>query len=401
VSVAAVRRAAAAGGLIAGLLLVLAAPAFAATASGKVVMGTAGVPLPGELRVAVLQTDENGEPQGSPSFAPVAPDGSFSFDADPAKGYLIGLFHQGVTYSRLLEPGEAAGVDLTIFETTLDPSVVRIASDSMTILQSTAEGQSDVLEVLQLLRFTNESDRAYTGSDPAPAPGGAGSPAQGEQPREVLKLPLPESAYDLAPADAANGAGLATAQGRLVATTAVVPGETSVAYLYKVKVPRSGWQLRREVYHPTDHADLLIGKSLELGAAPGFRFQEDKKLGGIEYARWRSGELNPGAVLQADIGFPSGSTNGVWFGFATVVAVLGALFFAGSIRLRRRRAARAAAGAGPDEAQTPEEPSRTELIEQVAALDLDFEAGSVEQAEYDSRRSSLLDKLSRLSTEST
>lgn len=392
---ATIRRAATAGVLIAGLVLALAVPSFAATASGRVVMGTAGVPLPGDLRVTVLQTDENGEPQGNPSFAPVAPDGSFSFEADPARGYLIGLFHRGVTYSRLLEPGETAAVDLTIFETTSDPSVVRIASDSMTVLQSTAEGQSDVLEVLQLLRFTNESDRAYTGSDPAPAE----DPEQTQQAREVLKLPLPESAYDLAPADAANGAGLATAQGRLVATTAVVPGETSVAYLYKVKVPRSGWQLRREVYHPTDHVDLLIGKSLELGAAPGFRFQEDKELGDIEYARWRSGELNPGAVIQADVGFPAASTNGVWFGFATLVAVLGALFFAGSIGLRRRRAARALASGQSEPA--PEEPSRNELIEQVAALDLDFEAGSVGQEEYDSKRSSLLDKLNRLSPEST
>lgn len=392
------RRAVLAGVVVAGLLLAFPAPALAVTGSGKVVMGTSGVPLPEGLRVTVLQTDDNGEPQGSPSFSPVAPDGSFSFEAGPARGHLIGLFHRGVTYSRLLEPGQTEAVELTIFETTADPSVVKVASDSMTILQSTAEGQSNVLEVLQLLRFTNESDRAYTGSAPEPSPGGA---REGEQPREVLKLPLPESAFDVAPADAANGAGLATAGGRLVATTAVVPGQTSVAYLYKVKVPRTGWQLRREVYHPTDHVDLLVGKSLELGAAPGFRFEEDKTLGGVEYRRWRSGALNPGAVLQADIGFPAGSSNGVWFGFATVIAVVGALFFGGSILLRRRRAAEALAAAGPDAPAEPGEPSREELIEQVAALDLKFEAGGLDRTDYESERSSLLAKLGRPAAEST
>jgi hypothetical protein len=385
-------------GVVAGLLLAFPAPALAVAASGKVVMGTSGVPLPEGLRVTVLQTDESGTPQGSPSFSPVAPDGSFSFEADPARGHLIGLFHRGVTYSRLLEPGQTEVVELTIFETTSDPSVVKIASDSMTILQSSAEGQSDVLEVLQLQRFTNSSDRAYTGSAPEPS-GGTG---EGEEPREVLKLPLPESAFDLAPADVANGAGLATAQGRLVATTAVVPGETSVAYLYKVKVPRTGWQLRREVYHPTDHIDLLVGKSLELGAAPGFRFQEDKTLGGVEYRRWRSGALNPGAVLQADIGFPAGSSNGVWFGFATVAAVVGAVFLGSSILRRRRRAAEALNS--PDPA-TPEQPgagpTREELIEQVAALDLKFEAGGLDRADYESERSSLLAKLGRPAAEST
>ena len=375
---------------------------MAATATGRVVMGTSGAALPDGLRVTVLRNNDQGIPEGQPSFAPVGPDGTFSFEADPARGHLVGLFFSNVAYSEVLEPGRTEPVEIKIYETTTDASVVRVTSDSMTVLQSTAEGQGNVLEVLQLLRFRNDSDRTFIGSEsdqtapePAPSPGGPPEPPE----RQVLKLPVPESAYDLAPADAANGAGLATSgEGRLVTTSALAPGETSVAYLFKVKVPRTGWQLRRETYFPTDHADLLVGKRLNLTAAPGFEFQESKTLGGESYNRYRSGELNPGSVIEADIGFPEEGVDGVWIGFGAGVAVLAALLVAATLRMRRRRAAKeqakSAASPPAPEPATAGEPTRQELIDRVAALDEKFEAGGLGAPEYESQRKSLLAKLS-------
>lgn len=386
---------------VAALIAGLPSPAVAATATGRVVMGTSGARLPEGLRVTVLQNNDQGIPEGQPSFVPVAPDGAFSFEADPARGHLIGLFFSDVAYSAVLEPGRTGPVEIRIYETTTDASVVRVASDSMTVLKSTAEGQGNVLEVLQLLRFRNDSDRTYIGSEPgqtapepAPSPGGPPQPPE----RQVLKLPVPESAYDLAPAGSANGAGLATSGSRLVTTSALAPGETSVAYLYKVKVPRTGWQLRRETYFPTDQADLLVGRRLNLTAAPGFEFQESKTLGGESYKRYRSGELNPGSVIEADIGYPAEAVDGVWIGFGAGVAVLASLLVATTVRMRRRRAAKAqakdAASTPAPEPEAAAEPSRQELIDRVAALDEEFEAGGLEAPEYESQRKSLLAKLS-------
>lgn len=377
-------------------IAVLAPPRTALAATpGRVVMGTAGASLPEGLRVTVLQNDDQGVPQGQPVFAPVAADGAFSFEADPAKSHLVGLFYKEVAYSQVVEAGRTDPVELKIYETTNDVSVVKITSDSMTVLQNTEEGQGNVLEVLQLLRYQNDSDRAFIGSESdqgAPEPGPSGSPAP--QQRQVLKLPVPESAYDLAPADAANGAGLATSGGgRLVTTSALQPGEASVAYLFKVKVPRTGWQLRREVYHPTERADLLVGKRLVLTAAPGFEFQESKTLGGQSYNRYRSGELNPGSAIQADIGFPRESADGVWIGFAAGVAVVALLLALATVRMRRRRAAKAAAKpAAP--APRSNRPNREDLIEQVAELDERFESGAIEKADYESQRAALLARLS-------
>lgn len=353
-------------------------------------MGTEGVDLPEGLRVTVLSNSDAGVPEGQPAFVPVAADGSFTFETDPERGHLVGLFYEDVAYSRVLEPGALEPVELKIYETTTDPSVVTVASDTMTVLQSAEDGQGNVLEVLQLLRYRNDSDRAFIGSDSEQAPP---EPNPGEQPpavqRQILKLPVPESAYDLAPADAANNAGLATSgAGRLVTTSALTPGQNSVAYLFKVKVPRTGWQLRREVYHPTEHADLLIGTRLNLTAAPGFEFQEAKTLGGESYNRYRSATLNPGSVIEADIGFPEDGTDGIWIGFGAGVAVLGAVLGLAFRRMRRRREAKAA----PEPADSG--PNRDELIEQVAELDERFESGGLEEAEYESQRAALLARLS-------
>lgn len=374
------------------------APARAATptaATGTVVMGTAGTELPGALRVTVLENDSDGVPQGQPSFSPVGAGGAFTFDADPEKGHLVGLFYKGVAYSRSLEPGETTGIELKIFETTTEASAVTVVSDSITVLQSTVDGQGNVLEVLQLMRFRNESDRTFVGADSdQDAPDPQASPPAESPARQVLKLPIPESAYDLAPADPVNAAGLATSgEGRLVTTSALPPGESSIAYLFKVKVPRTGWQLRREVYNPTDHADLLVGDRLTLTAAPGFEFQENKTLGGESYNRYRSGALNPGSVIEADIGFPDdGSSDGVWIGFGAVAAVLAALFVTAALRMRRRRAAKQKPQV--PEAKTVEPSPRQELIDRIAELDEQFEAGKLDEPTYRSQRASLLAGLS-------
>jgi hypothetical protein len=382
--------------VIACFALAAPSPAHAVAVSGRVVMGTAGVALPDGLRITVLSNNDEGVPEGQPVFVPVGDGGAFTFEADPARGHLVGLFYKDVAYSRVLEPGSVEPVELTIYETTTDSSVVSVTSDSMTVLQSTEEGQGNVLEVLQLLRYRNDSDRAFIGSDsdqaaaPEPSPG----EEQPAQQRQILKLPVPESAYDLAPADAANNAGLATSgAGRLVTTSALTPGENSVAYLFKVQVPRTGWQLRREVYHPTEHADLLIGTRLNLTAAPGFDFQEAKTLGGESYNRYRSGALNPGSVIEADIGFPDEAVDGIWVGFGIGVAVLGGLLAFAFVRMRRRRAAKVAAKAAESAEPAAGDPTRDELIEQVAELDERFESGGLEKAEYESQRASLLARI--------
>ncbi|MEX2553957.1 MAG: hypothetical protein WD627_13280 [Actinomycetota bacterium] len=345
-------------------------PAHAATLSGKLVMGTAGAPLPGGLKVTVVEIAPSGD-MGSPQHVPAAPDGSYSFEGDAGLSHLIGTIYQESTYSMIAEPGELPAKELIVYETTQDVSVVEVVSDTMTVIASERENEPDVFEVLQLLRFRNDSDRTYTGETGEDA---------------VLRLPVPESVFDLAPGSE-DSAGLAMTPRGLAATVALQPGELSIPYIYKVKVPRSGWQLRREVLYPTRTADLLIGEGLELNAAPGFEFQEKADLG-KSYDRYRSESLTPGEVVAADIGFGTASGGkGIWYGMGTMFAVLATALLAAALAMRRRKLEK------PKVRASAPAPSRNELIDRVARLDESFDAGGLDPSQYETERSKLVAQL--------
>lgn len=355
-------------GIIAGA--VFAAPAFAAPLSGKAVMGTAGSPFPQGLRLTIVRIEPSGTMSTKPDFVPIAPDGSFSFEGDPALSYLIGTIYQEVTYSTVAAPGELPGKQFKIFETTRDVSAVTITTDSVTAIRNKA--RSDTLEVLQLMNFKNSSDRTYIG--------------EGGEDKSVLRLPVPEGVIDLIPGDPANPAGLAVTPLGLASTLPLQPGEISIAYLYKVRVPRIGWQLRREVFYPSDSVDLLVAEGLRLVAAPQFKFAENRTLGGRRYARYRMNSATPGVVIGADVGFPAVTGNGIWSGLTTVGAVIVAVMVLAAAVWRKRRPLRTAGRpAAP--------PSRERLIEQVAHLDEAFEQGNLARSEYDARRATLMDDL--------
>lgn len=213
----------AAAAVVAGLLLSLwAQPALAATVSGQVVMVTEEGELPSELQVMVLENPQ--EPQGQPSPADVNDDGSFSFEADESVDYAVGMFHESVAYSTLVPAGTTEPVELRIYETTDDSSSVRVASDSLTVVEGAEDG-GNVLEVLQLLRVENPTDRTIVAAQ------------DGESPR-VLTLPVAEAAFDLAPAEQSNPAGLGNEGGEVVSTAPLRPGITSI----RLAQPPSSWR---------------------------------------------------------------------------------------------------------------------------------------------------------------
>jgi hypothetical protein len=348
--------------------LFAALPANAAESmSGKVIMGTAGVSLPANLEISVVELPSAGGQVMKKVVA--SPDGGFGFEADPTNRYLVGTIYGGVAYSTLVDREARNGPELRIFETTQDPSVITVASDTTTILK----GRDDIFEVLQLLLVRNTSDRTFTG---------AGAPNSA-----VLTVPVPEGAFDVSPGDDSNPLGISFSGRGVAVASPVLPGETSVPYVFKVRVPRTGWQLRREVSYPTQRADLLLGEGLALNGAPGFEFDERVTLEGRTYRRYRTGQLMPGAVIGGDIGFPTASSSSLWWGLAIGLAVLGALFFGFSV-LRRRLPSNAPTAGGREE--------RNVLIEQIARLDDHFERGLLAESEYRNERSQMLARLSLL-----
>lgn len=339
--------------------------AAAGPVAGKVVMGTAAVELPADLSISIVELSASGT-EVVRNDVKAERDGTFTFEGNPTRRYLIGTTFRGVTYSTLVEENSRAAPELKIFEATQDPSVISIKSDTTTVLR----GEEDTFEVLHLLLIDNQSDRTFVG-----ASGGPGQP--------VISIPVPEGSFDYSVADQANPMGISINPRGMTVAAPVLPGETPLPYVFKVRVPRTGWQLRREVNYPTERADLLLGQGLTLKAGPSFDLEEQVTLEGRRYTRYRSGPLTPGSVVGADIGFPEAAGGSLQWGLATAIAALASVFFATSLIRRRRRKG------------LPDAPAddRNTLIEKIATLDNRFEAGLVPEGDYRSQREEMLGRL--------
>lgn len=335
------------------------AAALPATISGTVTNGTPGAAAPPGLVLTAVQLSESGSELARRE---AGTDGStFRIDgleAVPGARYLVATDYLGVTYSTVVEPpaGEVAvTADVTIFETTGEDSSISVVSDTLTMV----EGEQGVVEILQLLRLRNAAPRTFVGRE-----------ASGQ--RAVLRLPVPFGAFDL------SGRGGVPIQDGFSTADPVLPGESSVSYAYRVRVPRGGWPLDRAMFYPTSRIDLIVGPGLTV-SAHDLAFQEEMDLGGLRYRRYRGGPFAAGAVLAAHVQPPSPPGEGYWWGLAAgIVTLLGAAVCLPLIR--RRRLARAPG-------------DRQRLIGQIASLDEAFSAGGVAEARYARARRRLKSRL--------
>lgn len=341
--------------------------------SGSITNGTAGASLPPQLAVTVVQLGDGGGEVVRKQTNSGA-DGKFRVEGfDPAAGrrLVVATDYQGVTYSRTAEFPEGssdATADLKIFESTDDDSAIRIPSDVITII----EGTENNLEIIQLLRITNSSDRTFVGTNESGA-------------RRVLGLPVPPGATDLLALEGFRGEATSPIAGGIVTSDPILPGDSSISYLYRVKVARSGWSLRRAIFYPTQRIDLLVETMLEV-SAPGFRFEEQVTLEEKTYRRYRGRSLRVGSDLEAEIRPASAPGSNLWWGLGGGLGALAILFLAGVFFARKRK---------PPRATSPGE--RERLVEEIAALDEAFVAGQVPEDEYRRRRNEMKTQLQLLS----
>lgn len=371
-------RAARAAAALAGALCLLGAaavPASAITVAGRVANGTAaGGPVDG-LVVTAVRIAEDGK-EGERAQATVA-GGTFRVDGlgdAPGSRYLVAVDYGGVTYSTMARgTGPEAAADLTVYETTEDESVLRVVSDTLTVVQ----GEGATYEVLQILRVANASDRTFVGK------------AAGEG-RRVLGLPVPFGAFDLVPGEGLSPQGLSAMPGGVATSAPVLPGEWSVSYIYKVRVPRSGWLLTRPVIYPTDRVDILAGQGLAVDGE-GFDYQQQVTLGERTYRRYRGGPFGAEAEVQAQVAPSARASPLLWWGLGAAAAVVLAAALGTPALLRRRRARR--------QPEIPLPSARERLVEEIAALDEAFASGTVGEKEYAASRAALKARLAALTAE--
>jgi hypothetical protein len=257
---------------------------------------------------------------------------------------------------------------LRVWNTTTEPGVMAISSDRMFVVQD-----GDSVGVIESVSFVNTSEEAYIGR----GAGMIGDAASGAS----FAFALPPGATEFNPFDSTlDIPDIVRVDQGFAATVAIPPGEHKATYSYRVVGGGGSFDLSRPVLYPTLELSIYAAEPLEV-RSNRLVSKEGIELEGKTYELWGTDEtIDAGDPLQA-LAVATGSVPMLPFAVGAV-----ALLFLGGMAafvLRRR----------PRTATAPEVGDRDRLLEEVAVLDLAYEAGEIDRARWDDARSSLLDRI--------
>jgi hypothetical protein len=335
--------------------------------------------------------------------------GRFTFDElpDSVAGYQLSAEHEGAVY-RGVATGFTAGSTtddtLTVFEPTTDPAAVTL-TDYIVWVDREGEG----VAVQHDFAWDNGGDTAYVGT-------GDGG---------VVSVPLPEGAANLQflgtflenPGDVVEGA--------YVSDAPIVPGQSTATLRYNAP-PLSAMTL--ELPFATTSLQLFAPQDVQI-TATALRMAGTVTDQGVTYQVYQAQDLAAGTTIDVQMSEAEGGGSGSSSATTILLAALGVLVLGGIAAwlIGRRRSARAGrsvrartaarpmrAKARPVErpanGRTTPPASRVEgngkatepaledpdlIVEEIAALDLSFERGLLDERTYKRLRVAAKDRLLR------
>lgn len=367
------------------------APLITGNISGSIVHGTADGIVPDNM-VAKLHL-MGGEFGDVTLDGEVAADGTYQFEQipiDPNHTIVVAVEYNDGTYVSEFVSGTNVTGDLdlpvTIYDLTYDPGVLRVAS-----LISQIFTDQQTLQVFEIIEVWNDSDRIYMGTDASD---------DGPTSAQTVSFTLPDNAefIDIT----GDGRYTISDDGRVVTDSLpVLPGEPHVVHLAYVLPYQERTNIAQTIEYPFEgrievHADthsLAIESDL---LAPIGSYQPSATTSLTAYGA--AANLAVGDAFTYDVvGIASqvaatatdtGSSDEsiipyvlLGFGISMVVGSGGFLVFDN----RRRKQAEAAAA-----------PTQDELIKMIAALDLAYQAGEVDEVAYLAKREELKAQVSTL-----
>lgn len=328
---------------------------------GQIIHGTAGAEIPTDLQVRILGFD--GEQQVLDEFVPVDRQGGFQLEPieiAPGRLFFATLEYQQVQYRSELAHAPTDGspleLPLTIYETTTDSTPLRVERLHLLI----DFPQAGVMRVLQLWVVGNLSDRVV-------APG--------------LRVSLPASAFNLSFEEGQLGEHFEETAAGFTDHEPVPPGSSIDQLVFAFELAREGsLGYRQPMQHPVEAVTILVpadGPRLS-----GLIDEGVRDLGGLQMHSYAAAALEPGDSLSFRVARPSGIAGPVVAAVAGAAALVIALFLVFRSRSATSRAA------APE--QSPREVlDQQALLRGIALLDAEYEAGQLDQADWEQRRESL------------
>ena len=353
--------------------------------------GTANADVPEGLIITLQVFDGDVELQRLEGE--VGADGGVSFDGvieNSEVAYTLSTAHNDV---RFFSDAYLAGIardgplELTLYESTSDPSVIQIIGDSSVV--SPVENDAGTLRVLQVTSYENLSDRAFVGHDP-------------DNTRLTIQLPLPALAFDLEAAHNPGSLVLSPESRSVYSILPVLPGVEEVIVTYNVLYVTNVFAWTKTYPYPTKISRLLTPQGISFRPGSDWTQRPVSEVSGITYDRHEINDVAAGATLTATLGnLPTSAgarSRNLEDTLRNVAIVVGVGAFAVAAaftlywaRFRRRRR--------PTTTTQPVdnlESQREEAVAELSRLQDAREAGDISQEEYEELSRTQRDTLRRI-----
>ncbi len=373
-------------------LVKIAAPKGEATIMGSFVNGTPGGKPPGNLPVTLYALSPDGSSLMFTRTLAADAKGQFVFDKlDASTPIMYGLqaeYLKAIYTSEALSfahGGLTLTAPITVYETTADAATISIAQMHM-FFDFVSPGSTTVGVVYVV---SNTGDRAYIGSDGLSA-----------------RFQLPAGATGLRFMDGELGGRYKSLDNGFADTEAVAPGAGTTQVLVSYDLPYDAKKLDLQVpmAYPVKSINVLVPEGGAKLTSPQLTESGTRPTQGGNMVNFVGSDLAAGASLALQLsGAPSASASGTTAPTSQTASpilivaaalLLVAVAIVAFVWLRQRRQAE-----GVEEEVQDVEAEQDELLDAIAQLDDDFEAGRIQDKEYRQQRATLKAELQELMTE--
>ena len=384
--------------ILSALTLALPAPAPGqenVSIQGRVVNGTDGAGVPGDLAVLMLITGPDGTLSGTGQSL-LGPDGSFVLEDVPVMEgalYTISVDYDGVFYSQSLLPGQISGdVVVTVFEATEDAQIIRV--DRQVMVLSDFDVAQRMGTVTEFVRFANPTDRTLRPNLETARPGMF----------SFMRFALPPEASDVTVQSSLRGGDVISVGTGFALAVPVPPGEHSVDFAYTFPYEGGSLDFRNSLPQGAGIFQVLVPARWDNVEIRGLVKRDPVAIGDEIYRAWEARDVpaGPGVEIRLDglpqPGIPArlGATlSGGQFWITAIPSAMGVILFVllvlGLLRRYRPEPAAAGTGGSPDAGSPAPSPTRrAEVVANLAALDEQYHRGAIEANAYFRRRASLV-----------
>lgn len=366
---------------------------FPTQISGRIVNGTEGGVIPAGLQVLLLVVDEAEQTVVGNDQQVVGTNGEFTFTdflSGPGLTYRVVANNGDHTPSVDLRPGESSfeNVEITIWDST--SSFEDIHFSNYSLLVPGIDGAERQMAVLAVASIVNSGDHIWISPD-INTPGVTGF--------DLFRFSLPEGFTELSVESNLPPGNIMTVPTGFAMTNPIPPGEYDVLMTYLVEYEGNTLDFPLNLPYGSDQVRMLIPEGNGTITGPGLGSPEATFIEDDSYSLVQGRDYAPGAEINVKFeslptpnfvesvqNFFDGRIYILVAGWVVAAAMIGLLVYAFFFTRKRGEA-----GDGAGVADFPEYRNlkRAQIVETIAALDGQREAGEIEEDDYQARREAL------------